>query len=466
MKILFAIATIAGLALGASFTTDLSRWVSSTEMGHGALSAVGIAQVPADIEEYLTAEVSIGHIRRTISATGSLQAVSMVEVSSQLSGQIARLHIDFNDTVAKGQPLAELDQREFLARVTQAEASAQMARETLKIRAAQLDGARGVELEAVARRKIYLTLIDKSRIALNVADRQLARTSKLAASGTATQVTLVNAQSARASAAADLREAEAIAEAHEHVVASSRAGRHEAEAELANARAALPLQDAALALVRLDLDRSTIRSPIDGVIVGRNVEQGQTVAVSLEAPTLFMIAGDLSEMDIHANIDETDIGEINVGQVAKFTVDAFPGATFDARVSEIRKAANFVQGVVTYTVVLQTSNADGRLLPGMTSTVRIVVEEVGPVRTLPLAALRFTPGGRATTADNIALPGNDSQIVWVLDRNGMPQPRNIRLGTDDGRDVAVLDGTLSVRERVITGRVPRPLGRRLFGIKF
>ncbi len=111
MKILFAIATIAGLALGASFTTDLSRWVSSTEMGHRALSAVGIAQVPADIEEYLTAEVSIGHIRRTISATGSLQAVSMVEVSSQLSGQIARLHIDFNDTVAKGQPLAELDQR-------------------------------------------------------------------------------------------------------------------------------------------------------------------------------------------------------------------------------------------------------------------------------------------------------------------------------------------------------------------
>ena len=458
MKILLSIVTIIGLALGANFSTDLARWLSSVEMGRAVLSSLGIDQDLSDTEKYLTAEVAIGRIRRTISATGSLQAVSTVEVSSQLSGQIVRLHADFNDTVAQGEALAELDQRGFRARVRQAEASLQMAQETLEIQVAQLDGARGVELEAVTQRKIYSALIEKSRVAHGVAARHLSRTATLVSRGTAAQLMLEDAQSVHDSAAADVMEAEAIAEAHEHVVAYSRAGRQEAEAKLANARAALPLQEATLALANLDLDRSTIRSPIDGVIVGRNVEPGQTVAVDLEAPTLFMIAGDLSEMEIHANIDESDIGEIETGQEATFRVDAFPGVTFDARVSEIRKAAKFVQGVVTYAVILQTSNAAGRLLPGMTSTVRIIVEDIGPVPTLPLAALRFTPDRRTAVTSNNSLPDDGSRIVWVLDRYGTPRPRNIRLGTDDGRDVAVLRGSFSQDERVVTGRVPPPVG--------
>ena len=173
-------------------------------------------------------------------------------------------------------------------------------------------------------------------------------------------------------------------------------------------------------------------------------------------------------MEIHANIDETDIGEIAVGQAAEFTVDAFPGRSFAARVSEIRKAARIVQGVVTYTVVLQASNADGLLLPGMTATVRIVVEEARRVRTVPLAALRFAPDGGATTAGDATLSGDDrsGQTIWVLDPDGRPQPRIVHVGIDDGRDIAVLGGSLPERERVITGRVPRPAGRRLFGIRF
>lgn len=450
MKLLFAVIATLGLALGAGLSVgDTSRWFSA---------AFGRAQV----DEYLTAEVAVGRIRRRISATGSLQAVSTVEVSSQLSGQIARLLADFNDTVTIGQPLAELDQRSFRARVVQAEAAAQMARENLAILAAQLDRARGVELETVARRKIFTARTDQARVTLDAAKRQLARTETLASRGTAASSKVEDALSGRDSAAAGLREAEAVAGAHEHVVTSSRAGRREAEAELANARAALPLQEAALELARLDLERSTIRAPIDGVVVGRNVEQGQTVAASLEAPILFTIAGDLARMEIHANIDETDIGEIAVGQPAEFTVDAFPGRKFAARIGEIRKAARLVRGVVTYTVILRTSNPGGLLLPGMTSTVRIVVEEAGPVRTLPLAALRFAPGGRTAAAGGYG----SGATVWVLDPGGTPQPRNIRLGVDDARDVAVLGGALAQGERVIIGRVPRPAGRSLFGIRF
>jgi HlyD family secretion protein len=170
-------------------------------------------------------------------------------------------------------------------------------------------------------------------------------------------------------------------------------------------------------------------------------------------------------MEIHANIDETDIGEIAVGQPADFTVDAYPGNAFAARVSEIRKAARIVQGVVTYTVILETSNPDGLLLPGMTSTVRIVVEDLGPVATVPLAALRFVPDGRG--ADSAQPSGNaNDQTVWVLDAGGNPQPRSLVLGVDDGRNVAVLGGNVTDGERVITGRAPRPAARRLFGIRF
>jgi HlyD family secretion protein len=169
---------------------------------------------------------------------------------------------------------------------------------------------------------------------------------------------------------------------------------------------------------------------------------------------MFTIAGDLAAMEIHANIDETDIGEIAVGQSADFSVDAYPGRGFAARVTEIRKAARLVQGVITYTVVLETENLGGLLLPGMTSTVRIAVEEAGPGPTVPLAALRFAPG------DQIE-PGT----LWVRSVSGI-EPRAVTLGPDDGTDVAVLGGELAAGERVVIGRTPHSGGRRIFGISY
>jgi HlyD family secretion protein len=419
----------------------------------------GVGVPPAGAREYLTAEVATGRIRRTVSATGALQAVTTVEVSSQLSGQISRLDADFNDPVRVGQALATLDQRGFEARVVQAESEVQMARENAAILSAKLDEARGLEDEAGMQRKVFGARIDLARIELDAAQRQFIRADRLAARGAAAVATVEDTRSARDAAAAKLREAEALAIAHEHAVASRQAGRREVEAELANAEAALPLRDAALVLARLDLERSTIRAPIDGVVVGRNVEPGQTIAASLDAPVLFTIAGDLAKMEIHANIDETDIGAIAVGQAAEFTVDAFPGQTFPARVSEIRKAARLVQGVVTYTVVLQTENPDGLLLPGMTSIVRIAVEETGAVRTVPLAALRFTGDGAVGEA-------GAGKTLWVLEGDGNIEPRKVAFGLDDGSVVAVLDGDLAAGERVVTGRVPHPAGRRIFGIRF
>ena len=405
---------------------------------------------------YVTQPSSIGVIRRTISATGSLKARSTVDVSSQLSGQIARVEADFNDVVKKGQLLAELDRRGFEARVTQAQAEAAMARETIAILSTRRDRAQRRLDESVVQRRVLAARIDKARAASAAAAPRRARTETLQRQDAATITAVEDARAAHETAEAAVREAEALAAAHEHAVGSLEAGLREAQAELVNARAALPLRDAALDLVQLDLERSAIRSPIDGVVVKRAVEPGQTVAVNLEAPVLFTIAGDLSKMEIHANIDETDVGEISVGQRAVFGVNAFPERTFSAAVVKIRKAAQLIQGVVTYTVVLETENPDGRLLPGMTSTVRIVVEEVGPALTVPLAALRFAPEGEGAAGGRI----------WVLTPDGRIESRALVFGADDRRDIAVLEGPLVEGEAVILARARPAESGRFFGIRF
>ncbi len=456
MKIFLAIVLACATLLG------LGLW-SESPLGWALAAVAGSANKQNAGDRYRTTTVALGEIRQTITAAGTLQAVANVEVSSQLSGQIAELNADFNQEVAAGQTLAVLDQRGFRAHVVKAEAEGAMARENVAILRAKLEKAQGGEREAFARRKIFAAKIDQARVKLAAAKQKLQRTEKLAGRGTAAKAVLEDAVTARDAAAAELREAKAVAEAHSHVVASSEAGRREAEAELANAKAALPLREAEVTLAQLDLERSTIRAPIDGVVVGRNVELGQTVAATLDAPILFNIAGDLSAMVIHANIDETDIAEIAVDQRAAFTVDAFPDRRFTAKVTEIRKAAVVVQGVVAYTVVLEASNPEGLLLPGMTATVRIAVAEVGPVLKVPLAALRFTPDGGGAGK---SLADEGGQSVWILDQNGNPRPRKVFLGPDDGLNIAILDGELSQGESVITGNSPSVEEFQLLGIKF
>ena len=458
MRLLITSLALMGLAAGAA---SLSGGFAN------GIASVATARESA-AQRYTTAEVTVGSVERKISAIGSLQAVSTVEVSSQLSGQIADLYVTYNDMVRADQPLAALDQRGYRARVAQAQAELEMAREFVSVLSAKLEKAHGVEREMVARGKIHRARIEKAQIGLDAAQQSLARTDTLARRGTLSGSAAEDARSEHLTAAAELSEAEAAAAAQEHVVATSRAGKQEVEAELARARAALSLRRATLDLAELDLDRAIIRAPIDGVIINRNVEKGQTVATSLDAPTLFTIAGDLREMEIHATIDETDIGEIRIGQAAEFSVEAFPGQTFPARVTELRKGARLVQGVVSYIVVLRVRNREGLLLPGMTAKLSIVVQQHDNVPTIPLAALRYSPDDNAIDASTARPTGDDTVLrtVWVLDENGRSKPRSIRIGVDDGRDVAMPEGGLPIGTRVITGRTEPPKKNRVFGIRF
>jgi len=367
---------------------------------------------PAAAVLYVTAPVEEGELRRLVTATGTLDATLNVEVGSQLSGQIAELLVDFNDDVKKGQPLARLDQRTFLARVAEARATVEMAEAAIAV------------LEAP---------IENARVKLQAATNELKRKETLHDRQISPAVAVEDAQTKVSTAKADLQRA---------------------EAELATAVATLPQKKAELEIAEIDLDRATIRSPIDGVVVGRKVNEGQTLATTLEAKTLFIIAGDLRQMDIDAKLDEADIGKIQVGQDASFTVDAYPGRQFAARVRQVRKAAEVQQNVVTYTVVLSAGNPDNLLLPGMTAVTQI-----------PLAALRYRPKpGQAGAAPPETSRGRPAS-VWALGATGEPKAVSVGVGDDDASHAAILSGPLKPGDRVIVADAANPAPRGLFGLR-
>jgi HlyD family secretion protein len=201
-------------------------------------------------------------------------------------------------------------------------------------------------------------------------------------------------------------------------------------------------------------------------VVGRNVNEGQTLATTLEAKTLFIIAGDLHEMEIHAKVDEADIGKIQLGQEATFTVDAYPGRQFTATVRQVRKAPQVLQNVVTYTVVLSAANQDNVLLPGMTALARITVNRIGPVAKIPLAALRYVPKpGQAAAVEQREVPRGKPASVWITGENGERKAVVVGLGEEDASHAAVLSGPLRPGDRVIVGEVVNAAPRQLFGIR-
>lgn len=282
-----------------------------------------------------TAEVERGAVRVSISATGSLRALSTVDIGSQVSGQILSVHADFNDRVQQGQVIARIDPATFQARLTQVRADLASARASLEEARASLRNA-----EADYHRKREL------------AERQLIARSE-----------------------ADL----------------ALAARDQARARVGSAEAAVAQRQAAVANAELDLAHTRIRSPVDGVVLLRAVEPGQTVAASFQTPVLFQIAEDLARMQIELSIDESDVGQIRAGQDVRFTVDAFPGRDFHGRVQQVRLAASNTQNVVTYPVVVLVDNPDGSLLPGMTANAEIEVSRRENVLRVPNAALRFRP---------------------------------------------------------------------------
>jgi HlyD family secretion protein len=392
--------------------------------------------------KYRTAKVDRGAIVATVSATGNVNAVTTVQVGSQVSGQIKELFVDFNTTVRKGQLIARLDPEIFQARVNAARADLENAQAAVlnqqangeKTRA-EIENVRASTVTAEANVERMRADVENARAAIASAQANVARETATAANArrelerrvdllqrqliaqsekdqaqTTSDTAQAQLEAARAqerasqaavrSAQAQLVAMQSQAKAAEAQLASAQAALRVAEAQLKSAEATVRQKRAALDQARVDLEHTEIRAPVNGVVVSRSVDTGQTVAASLQAPTLFTIAEDLTRMQVETAVDEADIGRLREGMPASFTVDAFSGRTFRGEIVQIRKAPQVVQNVVTYTTVIAVANPDRILMPGMTANVRIQVDRRDDAMRVPNAALRFRPAG-----DTSGLPG-------------------------------------------------------------
>lgn len=371
---------------------------------------------------YVTVPLQRGNITQVVSSTGTLQAVVTVQVGSQVSGTIEKLFANFNSKVRSGQVVAELNQDKFKAAVDQARANYIAAQSTLA----------------------------KAKVTVEDGRRTLERTRELKKRELMAQSELDAAQTAYDAAVAQL---------------------DVNKAQVAQAQAALNQ-------VTVDLNNTVIRSPVDGIVISRNVDVGQTVAASLSAPTLFTIANDLTKMEVHTNVDEADVGNVWEGQEITFTVDAFPARRFRGKVYQVRNAPLNVQGVVTYNAVARIDNKELILKPGMTANVQFLVSRKENVAVIPNMAMRFRPPDRKDEVQEllrqersrVAAPvgtrrtsrasraggggggavGNRRVTVYVL-RENKAQPVEVQVGITDGSRSEVLDGGLNENDQVIIG---------------
>jgi HlyD family secretion protein len=403
---------------------------------------------------FLTAPVERGNIDSVVKASGVVEAVVTVDVSSQLSGRMAEVFVNFNDSVTAGQPIAQLDQEIYAARVNEASAALSVARATAQLQKTALERAKVAIVNAQTAKRLAEAQSAAIRARQDETERDLQRKLQLARAGSGTEQALSQARAQRDSGAADLRASSEQIRMRSEAIAIAEAEQHMAEANVENAEAVVEQRKAALDQARLDLDRTVLRAPIGGIIINREVNPGQTVAVSLEAKTLFKIANDLRDMEVHGKIDEADVGQLRIGQAAEFTVDAYPDRIFRGQVLQIRKSPEVVQNVVTYTAIISAPNPNLLLLPGMTAQLRITVSDTDDVLKIPSQALRFRPNGVAEGSSH-RTPGKaaseTSATVWVIDRDGQPSPVAVKLGPSDDNGTALLEAPLAEGQRVIIG---------------
>lgn len=363
---------------------------------------------------YKTAPVTRGDLTLTVTATGTLQPLNQVVVGSELSGTIASVEVDFNDEVTVGQVLARLDTTALKSRIAEGKASLQQAQAMV------------VENQA--------TELEK-RAALN-------RCKELAKKQLCSPNDLDTAEAAYA----------------------------RARAAVTSARAQVAMAQAILDGYETNLEKASIRSPINGIVLSRKVEPGQTVAASLQAPELFTLAEDLTRMELIVAVDEADIGQVRDGQQAVFNVDAYPDMSFMARISQIRHAPQTVEGVVSYETVLAVDNPEQQLLPGMTATAEITTRHIQDALLIPNAALRYSPpvtvkqtqGGGSLFSRLFPRPGRRNsgptvaegreRKVWVL-HQGKPEAVSITIGASDGMMTEVIKGALEPEMPIITDSV-------------
>jgi HlyD family secretion protein len=402
--------------------------------------------------QYRTAAVERGDINVYISATGNPNAVVTVQVGSQVSGIVVALFADFNTKVTKGELIARIDPAPFQAKVDQAQAN--------------LDAARAAVANAQAVVQQALAGIQAANSALAAAQANVLKTEAVAEDakvkvdrrvimvkqGADAKEDLETAQTTYKSAVADHNTAVAQEQAAEDNVKVAQAQLNVANSLLTANQAQVKQFAAALQSAQLDLNHTNITAPVNGVVVSRNVDVGQTVAASLAAPTLFLIAQDLTKMQVDTNVSEADVGRVRVNQPATFTVDAYPGRVFRGTVTSIRQAPINVANVITYDAVVGVSNPDLMLFPGMTADVKILVDQRLNVLKVPNAALRYHPAAETAAAGGAkgVVKGAESEkAVWVLDRNDQPQRVTVTTGESDGAYTEILTGGLKVGDRLI-----------------
>ncbi|MEO6623743.1 MAG: efflux RND transporter periplasmic adaptor subunit [Burkholderiaceae bacterium] len=333
----------------------------------------------SDTVQYRTAKIERGPLSATVSASGAVNPVTQVSVGTQVSGQIRDLLVDFNSEVKAGQLIAQIDPETFEYRVRSSQAD--------------VDAARAAVLTSQATAAASRAQVSRAQVDLDEARRDLER-----------KQTLVEKQFV---AQSEADRARALVNTTVEALKAAQAQTAVTEAQIKTAQANVAQREAALAQARIDLARTRITSPVDGIVIKRAIEKGQTVAASLQSPELFVIAQNLSDMQVDASVDESDVGRIRTGQRATFTVDAFPGQTFEGSVRQVRKAAQTIANVVTYVAVVGFSNSGGRLLPGMTANVRVVTDQRESVLKVPNAALRLRIAGvepPAAAASGAAAP--------------------------------------------------------------
>jgi len=410
-------------------------------------------------QKYRLVKVERGDISSSVTATGTINPVVTVLVGSQVSGTIKALHADFNSRVKEGDIIAQIDPAVFQAQVDEAKAGVTTAQANVANAQANLQS-------------LQANLV-KAEVAVTDTKRTLDRNLQLMKMTAIAQSALDTAQANYDSAVAQ-READ-------------KAQLEVAKAQIESAKAQVEHDRATLRMAETNLRYSTIRSPVNGVVISRNVDVGQTVAASLQAPTLFTIAKDLREMQVDTNFSEADIGQIETGQEATFTVDAYPEITFRGKVSEIRNAPQTIQNVVTYDVVIMVANPDLKLKPGMTANVTILVAHREGTLKIPNAALRFRPVGASgangekgvredepkkevpQTAGSseeqrkkLMKMGSSSQEdrgvpgrVWIVFPKGTPIPVPVVLGITNGTFSEVISGDLTEGTEVIVGEMTK-----------
>jgi HlyD family secretion protein len=417
---------------------------------------------------FLTAPVERGTISRVIKATGSVETVLTVDVSSQLSGRIADVFVGFNDWVKAGQPIAQLDQEIFVARVNEAAAALKVAVASSRMEEAALERAKVAVANSESAKKLAEDQATAVRARQEELERDFKRNAGLARVDSISNRELTQARAQRDIGVADLRASIEQINMRQEAIATAEAELRMAEANIDNARAVVEQRQAELEQARVDVDRTVIRAPMDGVIIKRDVNPGQTVAMTLDAKTLFTIANDLRQMEVHAKIDEADVGLLEIGQAAFFTVDAFPERTFSGRVLQIRDAPEVSQNVVTYAAIVSASNTELLLRPGMTADLRITITDTGEVLKLPNQALRFRPNGQGSSdplQPQSASATEVSSTVWTVGIDGRPVPLAVKLGASDDRGTQLIAGSLAEGQELIVGIARSQTGSGLLGIR-